>query len=308
VGDERRGLLSGFAAYALWGVVPLYFQLLEPAGSVEVLAHRVIWSLAVVFGLLALRSGWGRLRSLLTDRRRMRFLAVAAVVVAVNWGVFIWATTHDHVVDTALGYFINPLVLIGLGVVLLGERLRRAQWAGLAVALVAVLVLSIDYGRPPWVALVLAFSFGTYGLMKNRAAAGAVEGLAVETLLLTPVALAYAVWLHATGDASLFLDPGLSLLLVGTGVVTALPLLLFSAAATRVPLSTLGLLQYVAPVMQFLLGVLVFHEHMSAGRWTGFALVWLALVVITTESLVHGRRVARTARRRAAPLAVENLC
>ena len=308
VSEERRGLLSGFAAYALWGVIPLYFQVLEPASSLEVLAHRVIWSLFVVLGLLALRSGWGRLRSLIADRRRMRFLTVAAVVVGVNWGVFIWATTHDHVVDTSLGYFINPLVLIGLGVVLLGERLRRAQWAGLVVALVAVIVLTVDYGRPPWVALVLAFSFGTYGLMKNLASVGAVEGLAVETLLLTPLALGYLIWLQGAGEGTLFLDPAHALLLVGTGLVTALPLLLFGAAATRIPLSTLGLLQYIAPVMQFLLGVLVFHEEMSTGRWAGFALVWLALAIITTESLVNGRRVARAARRRPVPPAVENLC
>ena len=213
-----------------------------------------MWSLLVVLGLLALRHGWGRLRTLLADRRRMGYLSVAAAVISVNWGVFIWATTHDHVVDTSLGYFINPLVLIGLGVVVLGERLRPAQWAGLAIAVVAVVVLSVDYGRPPWVALALACSFGTYGLMKNRAAVGAVEGLTVETLLLTPVALTYVVWLQASGDGTLTEGPGHALLLAGTGVVTALPLLLFGAAATRVPLSTLGLLQYVAPVMQFLHG------------------------------------------------------
>ena len=295
--EDRRGFLSGLGAYALWGVFPLYFQLLDPASSIEVLAHRIVWSLLVVLGLLALRHGWGRLRTLVADRRRMSYLAVAAAVISVNWGVFIWATTHDHVVDTSLGYFINPLVLIGLGVVLLGERLRPAQWAGLALAAVAVVVLSVDYGRPPWVALALACSFGTYGLMKNRAAVGAVEGLAVETLLLMPIALTYVLLLEATGDGTLAAGTGHALLLAGTGVVTALPLLLFGAAATRVPLSMLGLLQYIAPVMQFLLGVLLFGEQMSDGRWAGFALVWVALAIITTESLVHGRRVARATRR-----------
>jgi chloramphenicol-sensitive protein RarD len=296
VSEARRGLLSGFAAYALWGVFPLYFPLLDPASSTEVLAHRILWSLLVVLALLALRRGWGRLRTLLGDRRRMGLLAVAAAVISVNWGVFIWASTHDHVVDTSLGYFINPLVLIGLGVVLLGERLRPAQWVGLAIAAAAVVELSIDHGRPPWVALALACSFGTYGLMRNRAAVGAVEGLAVETLLLMPIALTYAVWLQASGDGTLTTGTGHALLLAGTGLVTALPLLFFGAAATRVPLSTLGLLQYVAPAMQFVLGVLVFDEQMSTGRWVGFALVWTALVIITTESLVHGRRVARAAR------------
>jgi chloramphenicol-sensitive protein RarD len=293
VSEDRRGFLSGLAAYGLWGVFPLYFPLLDPAGSVEVLAHRILWSLLVVLGLLALR----RLRTLLADRHRMRYLAVAAVVVSVNWGVFIWAATHDHVVDTSLGYFINPLVLIGLGVVVLGERLRPAQWAGLSIAAVAVVVLSVDYGRPPWVALALACSFGTYGLMKNKAAVGAVEGLTVETMLLMPVALTYVIWLEATGDGTLTDGAGHTLLLAGTGLVTALPLLLFGAAATRIPLSMLGLLQYLAPVMQFLLGVLVFGEQMSTGRWTGFALVWVALAVIITESFVHGRRVARAHRR-----------
>jgi chloramphenicol-sensitive protein RarD len=297
VSEDRRGFLSGLAAYGLWGVFPLYFPLLEPAGSIEVLAHRILWSLLVVLGLLALRHGWGRLRTLLADRRQMGYLGVAAAVISVNWGVFIWAATHDHVVDTSLGYFINPLVLIGLGVVVLGERLRPAQWAGLSIAAVAVVVLSVDYGRPPWVALALACSFGTYGLMKNRAAVGAVEGLTVETLLLMPIALTYVIWLQATGDGTLTTGAGHALLLAGTGVVTALPLLLFGAAATRVPLSMLGLLQYVAPVIQFLIGVFVFGEQMSTGRWTGFALVWVALMIITIESLVHGRRVARATRR-----------
>ncbi len=285
--EARQGFLSGLAAYSLWGVFPLYFPLLDPAGSIEVLAHRIAWSLLICLALLALRRGWDRLRAVVTDRRRMSYLGVAAVVISVNWGVFIWASTHDHVVDTALGYFINPLVLIGLGVVLLGERLRPAQWVGLAVAAAAVVELTVDYGRPPWVALVLAASFGTYGLMKNRASVGAVEGLTVETLLLMPLALGYVIWLESSGDGSFAIDaPGHALLLAGTGLVTALPLLLFGAAATRVPLSTLGLLQYVAPVIQFALGVLVFHEAMSTGRWVGFLLVWIALVIISLESLV----------------------
>jgi len=297
VSEARRGFLSGLGAYALWGVFPLYFPLLEPASSIEVLAHRIIWSLVIVLALLAVRRRWGRLRAVIVDRRRMVYLAVAATVISVNWGVFIWASTHDHVVDTSLGYFINPLVLIGLGVLLLGERLRPAQWVGLVIAAAAVVELTVELGRPPWVSLILAASFGTYGLMKKRAGVGAVEGLTVETLLLMPLALTYVVWLEGSGEGTLADGVGHALLLAGTGVVTALPLLLFGAAATRVPLSTLGLLQYVAPVMQFLLGVLVFDEAMSTGRWVGFGMVWIALLVITTESLVHGRRVSVAARR-----------
>ena len=295
--EERRGFLSGLGAYLLWGIFPLYFPLLEPAGAIEVLAHRIMWSLVIVLVLLAVRHRWDRLRAVFRHKQRMIYLAVAATVISVNWGVFIWASTHHHVVDTSLGYFINPLVLIGLGVFVLGERLRRAQWVGLIIAAAAVVELTVDLGRPPWVSLILAGSFGTYGLMKKRAGVGAVEGLTVETLLLMPLALTYVLVLEGTGEGTFTEGPWHALLLAGTGVITALPLLLFGAAATRVPLSTLGLLQYVAPVMQFLLGVFVFDEAMGTARWVGFGLVWIALAVITTESLVHGRRATLAARR-----------
>lgn len=308
--EERRGFLAGLGAYVLWGVFPLYFPLLDPASSTEVLGHRIVWSLLVVLALVAVRRRWASLRAVLRDRRRMLLLVAAAGLITVNWGTFIWATTHDHVVDVSLGYFVNPLVLIAFGVLLLGERLRPWQWVGLGFAVVAVVELTVDAGTVPWVALALASSFGTYGLVKKQVGVGAVEGLTVETAVLTPVALGYVVWLQAAGSGT-GTSEGVAhaALLVGTGVITVLPLLLFAAAASRVTLTVLGILQYVAPVMQLLLGVVVFDEPMSTGRWIGFGLVWLALAIITTESLLHGRRrVRRERRERLEAVAASTVC
>ena len=290
--ETRRGFWYGFGAYFLWGIFPLYFPLLEPTGALEVLAHRIVWSLVFVGVLLLMGRGWSRLRAVVADRRRLRLVAVGSVLIAVNWGVFIWAVLNGHVLESSLGYFINPLVLIFLGVVVLGERLRRSQWLAIALATVAVVVLTVDYGRPPWVALTLAFSFGTYGLMKKKADIGAVEGLGLETLMLAPVALAYIGWVQVDGGAVFGHEgAGNMLLLAGAGVITAVPLLLFGGAATRVPMSTLGLLQYIAPTMHFVLGLVIFDEAMSTARWVGFVLVWVALVMLTTESLVSRRRL-----------------
>jgi chloramphenicol-sensitive protein RarD len=279
------------AAYGLWGLFPLYWPLLEPAGATEILAHRVVWSVAVVLGLLWLRGRTGKLRVILADRRTRWILTFAAVVVALNWGTYIWAVNHGHVVETSLGYFITPLVSVGLGVLVLHERLRAVQWVAVGIGLVAVIVLSVDYARPPWVALVLAFSFGSYGLAKKKADVGAVESLSVETLILAPLAIAYLLVLQTGGEAA-FGSAGWvhALLVIGTGVVTAVPLLFFGASATRVTMTTLGMLQYLAPLMQFALGLLVFHEQMSPARWVGFGLVWLALVLLTGESLVNRQR------------------
>lgn len=292
--EERRGFFYGLAAFSIWGVFPLYWPLLDPAGAVEVLAHRVVWSLVVVVVLvLALRLR-GPLMAVARDRRRLGLLTVAAVVISLNWVTYIWGVTHGFVIETSLGYFINPLVLVLMGVLLLGEQLRRWQWIALAVATLGVLQLTVDYGRPPFIALILAFSFGTYGLLKKRAAVGAVEGLAVETGLLAPVALGYLLVLGAVGTGTFTNGGGAHVaLLVGTGVVTALPLLLFGAAAPRVPLTTLGLLQYIAPVLQFLIGWVVFDEAMTTARWIGFALVWAALVLISVEAVITVRRVHR---------------
>lgn len=290
-----RGLVYGAGAYFLWGLFPVYWPLLEPASAVEVLAHRVVWSLLFVGVVLAIQRQWAWIRTL--GRRRLALLTVAAVVIAVNWGTYIYGVTNEHVVETSLGYFINPLVTVLLGVLVLGERLRRVQWAALGIASTAVIVLTADYGRPPWIALILAFSFGTYGLIKKSVGIGAVQSLTVETAVLFVPALTYLGWLMAAGESTFGqVSAGHALLLAGTGPVTAIPLLLFGAAARRLPLTVLGLLQYLAPVLQFLFGVLLFHEPMPPARLVGFALVWTALVILTVESVRHRRRQNALAR------------
>jgi chloramphenicol-sensitive protein RarD len=294
----RSGLAAGVGAYLLWGLFPLYWPLLEPAGPVEILAHRIAWSLAFLAAVLALTSGFRWIRTL--DRRRIRLLAIAAALITVNWGTFIYAVNNDHVVETSLGYFITPLVSVALGVTVLGERLKRHQRVAVAIAALAVIVLALDYGRPPWIALTLALSFGTYGLVKKRADVEGTQSLAVETALLAPAALVFLVWLQAAGDGTLLTqDAGHIALLAFSGVVTAIPLILFGAAAIRVSLTTIGVLQYLAPTMHFLIGVLLYGEPMPATRLFGFALVWVALALFTAGAL----RSTRQARLAAQPAA-----
>lgn len=289
--DQRRGLLLGFSAYLIWGAFPLYWPLLAPSGPVEILAHRIVWSLLVMGVLLLALRRTAALRAVLRERRTAALLGVAAVTITINWGTYIYGVNSDRVVETSLGYFINPLVTVLLGVLVLGERLRRPQWVALTIGFVAVVVLTVDYGRPPVIALVLAFSFGTYGLAKKSADVGAIESLTFETAVIAPFALGYLVWLGAAGEGH-FLGEGAGhvALLVASGVVTAVPLLCFGAAATRVSMTTLGLLQYLTPTLQFALGVTLLGEHMPPGRWVGFALVWLALAIFTAEALRHHRR------------------
>ena len=306
--EERRGFLYGFAAFGIWGIFPLYWPLLDPASAVEALAHRIVWSLVVVAFLVVVLRLRGRVVAVIRDRRRLRLLAFAALLISANWVTYIWGVMNEHVVETALGYFINPLVLVLLGVLVLGERLRRWQWVGLAIAAAGVVELTVDYGRLPYVALVLACTFGTYGLLKKKAAVVAVEGLAVETALLAPLAAAYLVVLQMQAAATVTGNGvGHAALLAGTGVVTALPLLLFGAAASRVRLATIGLLQYLAPAVQFVLGLVVFDEPMSTARWVGFGLVWLALAVLTVEATIHLRRGARPVEREALAVAAGHL-
>jgi chloramphenicol-sensitive protein RarD len=288
---QRRGILLGASAYLLWGLFPLYWPLLEPAGAAEILAHRVVWCLVFVAVVLVVRRRWAWVGALRDEPRKVALLAIAASVIAVNWGVYIWGVNNGHVVETSLGYFINPLVTVVLGVLVLGERLRRAQWVAVGVATFAVLVLTADYGRPPWIALVLAMSFATYGLVKKTIGMPAVESLAVETSLLFVPALGFLLVLQARGSATFGHAPAhVTALLAAAGVVTAVPLLLFGAAAPRIPLSTLGVLQYLTPTIQFLIGITVFHESMPASRWIGFGLVWSALLVFTLDGARAGRR------------------
>ena len=292
--DARRGFLLGAAAYLMWGLFPLYWPLLEPAGALEILAHRVVWSfLTMTVIILALGRG-PQLMAVVRDRRVRVLLTVAAAVITVNWATYIWGVNNGRVVETSLGYFINPLVTVLMGVFILGERLRPLQWVAMTIASLAVVVITVDYGRLPYVALVLAVSFGSYGLCKKTANVGATESLAFETAVIAPFAVGYLAWLAAAGRSS-FGSEGIGhvLLLMSTGLITAIPLICFGAAATRVSMVTLGLLQYLAPILQFALGVLWYHEDMPAGRWVGFVLVWLALVLFTFEAVTNRRRQLR---------------
>ena len=295
--EGRRGLGFGFAAYVLWGVFPLYFRALDASGAFEILLHRIVWSLAIlVVVVAAARAARADLRAVLRRPRLVGVLAAAAVALSLNWGIYIAAVNSGHVVEAALGYFINPLVTVALGVVVLRERLRPAQWAAVGVGALAVAVLTVDYGRPPWIALALALSFGCYGLVKNRVggSVGALSGLTTETLVLGPVALGLVAWYEVTGRGTFTADaPWQGLLLASSGVVTVVPLLLFAAAARRVPLTTMGLLQYLTPMLQLLCGVVLLGEYVPPARWVGFGLVWLALLVLTADSLHSARRAAR---------------
>lgn len=292
--EGRIGLLNGFAAYGMWGLVPLFWPLLKPAGATEILAHRMVWSLAFVGVALLVVRRWAWAGELLRQPRRLALVVVAAAVITVNWGVYIWAVNSGHVVEASLGYFINPLVTIAMGVLILKERLRPVQWVAVGVGFAAVLVLTVGYGHPPWISLCLAFSFATYGLVKKKVNLGGVESLTAETAVQFLPALAYLIWLSAHGHATFASEgTGHAALLASTGIVTALPLVCFGAAAIRVPLSTLGLLQYLAPVFQFLLGVVYFDEAMPPERWAGFGLVWLALVLLTADAWRFARRPKR---------------
>lgn len=279
----RSGLAAALGAYVLWGAFPAFWPLLAPAGSVEILAHRIAWTLVGMLVVLTAVRGWSQLRG--QSLRTWLTITVASLLITVNWGVYIWGVTHGRVVESALGYYVNPLVSVVLAVLVLGERLRRTQWVAVGIATVAVAVLWAGTGALPWVALVLAGSFGFYGLLKKRVPLAPVAGLTAEGFLLGPVAIGYLVWLQAVGVGTFGHGTGHTVLLVLAGPVTALPLLLFAFGAKRLPLATLGLLQYVNPTMQFAWGVLVDHEPMPPARWVGFVLVWVALLVFAVDGL-----------------------
>lgn len=290
--EVRRGVAYGIAAYVLWGLFPLYFPLLKPAGAVEILAHRMVWSLVVMLAILMVARNWSWMRRL--TRRRLGLLALAALVIAGNWGTYIYAVNSGHTLEAALGYFINPLFSVLMGVMIFRERLRPWQWAAVGLGTVAVIVLTVDYGRLPWIALTLTCAFGTYGLLKKFANMPSAESLTVETLVLFVPALAYLATLEARGTGTFgHAGAGQAALLAAGGLITAVPLLLFNGAAIRVPLTAIGLLQYIAPVLQFLIGLFIQHEDMPASRWIGFLLVWAALVILTVDGLRarSGRRL-----------------
>ena len=288
VREGNQGVLAGFAAYGLWGLFPLYFSQLGPAGAWEILAHRVLWTFVFcLIGLTVVR-GWAEAAAVLRKPRLAGALAVSGVLVTANWGIYVWAVVNGQVVDAALGYFINPLVTVALAVVVLHERLRPGQIAALAIGAVAVIVLIAGYGQVPWVAIGLALTFGVYSLAKNRIGPHATPlvGLTLETTALTPVSIVFIAWLQITGTGTFTSHGPLhTWLLVLAGVVTALPLLLFAAAARRIPLAMIGLLQYVTPICQFLIGVFIDHEIMPPARWAGFGLIWCALLALTWDTI-----------------------
>ncbi|CAM3697369.1 EamA family transporter RarD [Nocardiopsis rhodophaea] len=279
-------MLLGASAYLMWGVSTLYWPLLDAAGPVEILAHRMVWALLTVAVILAFRGRWDGLLGALRDPRKLLVLTGAAVVISVNWGVFIYTVNSGQTSQAALGYFINPLVSIVFGVIIFSERLRRAQWAAVALGVLAVAVLTYAYGGVPWMSLSVAFSFATYGVLKKLVRLDGLDSLAVETLLMFLPALAYLLFLGQAGTGTFTgVSAAHTLLLIGAGTVTALPLLCFGAAARRIPLSTIGLLQFMVPVMQFLFAWLVFDEELPLSRWIGFGVVWAALVVFTVDML-----------------------
>lgn len=291
--ERRLGTWYAIGAYTMWGGLPLYLHWLTPATPPEVLAHRIVWSFALLAIGLAVLRRVKRVRRVARNPRTVAALTLAAVLIATNWGLYIYGVSVQRVVEVSLGYFINPLISVVLGVVFFGERLRRGQWVAVGIGAVAVGVLTVDYGHLPWISLVLAVSFGGYGLVKKLVGAPAAEGMTIETGALLVPGLAYLIWLEATHRATFGHVPALTTaLLVGCGVITAVPLLLFAGAANRVPLAVLGICQYLTPTLQLLLGVFAFGEPMPPARLAGFALVWTALAVFTVDAFRHRRDAA----------------
>lgn len=291
--DHQLGVLAGAASYALWGLFPLYFHALEPAAPLEVLSHRIVWSFVLMLGVLAAQRRWDWVGELRADPRRAGLIVLAGLLLSVNWLVYVWAVSVDRVIDASLGYFVNPIVTVAMGVTLLGERVRALQLAALGLGGTAVLILAVAYGEVPWVALTLAFSFAGYGYLKKMVGLDTVASLTAETTLLFPLAFVGLAWAFATDRTALGHHGwALDVKLLALGVVTAVPLLLFGVATRRIPLVMIGLLQYLTPWGQLLLGWLYFGEDMPPSRLAGFALIWVALVLLAVDG-VSAARVAR---------------
>jgi len=292
-GQERSihstGVLLGVAGYLFWGMFPLYFALLDSVSPIEIVAHRIIWSLIVVLLVLIVGKQWRAFTSAFS-RRNVIILGSAAIFLSINWLVYVYAVTTNQVVQASLGYFVNPLISVAMGVLILKEKLRKTQWIAVGIAIVAVAVLTIASGSLPWIALTLGLSFAIYGLLKKFANLPSLHSLGIETAVLVPIAMVILGIAIVNGSESFVLDgPKITFLLIMLGPVTAIPLLAFGGASTRIPLSTLGVLQYITPIAQFFLGVFVFQEIMSTGRWIGFTLVWVSLVIFTVDMYRHTR-------------------
>ena len=288
---NKLGLLFGVSAYSLWGAFPLYWPLLEPANPLEIVSHRAVWTLVFCFIVLAATKA---LKSTFVTLKRPTVAAklfLSSLLISINWLVYIWATNNEHVVEASLGYYINPLIIIGFGVIFLKEKMRPLQWAAVAIATLGVLVLTFDYGRLPWIALALAVSWGSYGLIKKQLGLGALEGLAIETFISSFFYLAYLIYIGNQGTGQFGQGWGLTALLISAGAVTAIPLLLFNGSTNRLPFTTIGLLQYITPTLQFSIGVWVLNEDMPTARWIGFLIIWAALVTLAIDLIRSSRAV-----------------
>ena len=288
---QKLGLVYGVSAYVLWGLFPLYWPLLQPANPLEIVSHRAVWTMIFCIIVLAVTHA---LKSTLATFKRPKVavkLLTTTILISINWLVYIWATNNGHVVEASLGYYINPLIIIAFGVILLKEKMRRLQWAAVSIATVGVIILTVDYGRLPWVALALALSWGTYGLVKKQLGLGALEGLAIETMISFIPYCGYLIFIGAKGDGQFGHGVGLTTLLISAGAITAIPLLLFNGSTNRLPYSTIGLLQYITPTLQFSIGVWVNHEAMPIARWVGFIFIWLALMTLAGDLIKSSRTV-----------------
>jgi chloramphenicol-sensitive protein RarD len=285
------GLVFGVSAYTLWGLFPIYWPLLEPANPVEIVSHRAVWTLVFCFIILWLTKTLKSTLALLKRPKIVAGLFLGSILISINWIIYIYAATSGHVVEASLGYYINPIVVITTGVLILKEKMRPLQWVSVGVATLGVAVLTLDYGRLPWIALGLAFSWGGYGLVKKQLGLGALEGLSIETLISSGVYLAYLIWLGNQGEGQFGVSWKITLLFIGGGAVTAIPLLLFNGATNRLPLTLIGLLQYITPTIQFSIGVWYFNEDMPAARWIGFVIIWIALVALAVDLVKSGRTV-----------------
>lgn len=284
-----RGYVYGVIAYGLWGLAPLYWPLVAPSSALETLAHRMVWSLFFLVIINLLLRNWNRIFTAMRDRRVMLLLLIAAIAVTTNWGLYIWAVTNGHVIDSSLGYFINPLINVALGIFVFSERLRPIQWIAISIAALGVLWLTLNTGSIPWIGLILGFSFSIYGMLKKLANLDGVESLTIESIWVFPIALGYLIFLGVTGNL-VFGSAGAShtFFAIMAGLFTALPLLAFGAAAVRIPYSSMGILQYLSPTIQFIIGYFIVGETMTGERWIGYILVWIALAIFASDALRRG--------------------
>ncbi|MBF8251766.1 MAG: chloramphenicol-sensitive protein RarD [Actinobacteria bacterium] len=275
----------------LWGAFPLYWPLLEPASALEIVSHRAVWTMVFCIIILAITKSLRATRETMKRPKVVAKLFLTSILISINWLVYIWATNNGHVVEASLGYYINPLVMIGFGIIILKEKMRALQWSAVGIATFGVLVLTVDYGRLPWIALTLAISWGSYGFIKKQLGLGALEGLAIETLIASLPYLLYLIYIGNKGTGQFGHGIGLTILLISAGAITAIPLLLFNGSTTRLPLTVIGLLQYITPTIQFSIGVWVRHEDMPATRWVGFLIIWMALITLALDLVKSGRAV-----------------